>query len=109
MIGPIPSFPVIIPERWVSQQLKAGKAIDTFTDPVAKQQLALSIQNLARQQLAEPLATGRILWIDGLQKFCTQTDCLLVNQGVVYIKDMTHLSEAGVMLFTQDFLQVLEH
>ena len=103
VVGPVPFSAISVPERWIYQQLKAGRAIDTLTDPVAKQQSLFDLQRVAQQQLSEPLASGRIIWIDPLQKFCNKTDCLLVNKGVIYIKDMTHLSEAGAMLFTNDF------
>lgn len=33
--------------------------------------------------------------------------CLLVDNGVSYFKDMTHLSEAAAMLFTEDLAGVL--
>lgn len=109
VVGPVPYLSFSVPEHWIYQQLKIRQAIDVLTDPVTKQQHLFDIQNLARQHLADPITKGNITWIDALQKLCTPSDCLLVNQGMLYFKDVTHLSEAGAMLFTDDFLQALAH
>lgn len=107
VVGPVPFLAFNVSEHWIYQQLKAGLAIDLMTDPVANQQRLFDLQVLAKNQLSAPLTSGRIIWIDPLQKLCNKTDCLLVDKGVSYFKDVTHLSEAGAMLFTEDFAKAL--
>jgi hypothetical protein len=107
VVGPTPVSAIGVPDRWIYQQLKEGRAIDTLTVPITNLQSLFDLQRLAQQQLFAPLASGRLIWLDPLQKLCDKTDCLLVNKGVIYIKDMTHLSEAGAMLFTEDFAGAL--
>lgn len=107
VVGPVPFLAFSVPEHWIYQQINAGQAINTLTDPITNQQHLFEFQTLAQQQLAAPLATGRVIWINPLQKLCKQTDCVLVDHGVSYFKDVTHLSEAGAMLFTEDFAGAL--
>ena len=109
VVGPVPAFRPSVPEIWIYQQLKAGRALDTLTAPAANQQYFYDIQHLIQQQMLTPLAEGRIIWIDPLQKFCNKTECLLVDKGVSYFKDVTHLSEEGEMLFVDDFVKALKH
>lgn len=107
VVGPVPFLAFSVPEHWIYQQLKAGQAIDTLTDTIANQQQLFAIQKLVQQQLSAPLASGRVIWIAPLQKLCKTSGCLLVDKGVSYFKDVTHLSEAGAMLFTEDFAAAL--
>jgi peptidoglycan/LPS O-acetylase OafA/YrhL len=107
VVGPVPYFAFNVSERWISQQIKAKQAINTMTDPVITQQSLLDLQGLMQKQLSAPIANGRVIWIDPMQKLCGKTECLLVQQGVSYFKDVTHLSEAGAMLFTDDFSAAL--
>jgi peptidoglycan/LPS O-acetylase OafA/YrhL len=107
VVGPVPFLAFSVPEHWIYQQINAGQAIDTLTDAIANQQHLFAIQKLAQQQLFAPLASGRVIWIAPLQKFCQTNNCLLVDKGVSYFKDVTHLSEAGAMLFTEDFTAAL--
>lgn len=108
VVGPVPFLTFSVPEHWIYQQIKQGQAIDTLTDPIANQQPLFTIQTLAQQQLSAPLANGRVIWINPLQKLCYQSNCLLVNNGVSYFKDVTHLSEAGALLFTEEFASALQ-
>jgi hypothetical protein len=108
VVGPVPFLAFNVPERWISQQIKAGQAINTMTEPVISQQRLLDLQSLTQKQFSASLASKRVVWIDPMQKPCNKTDCLLVDKGVSYFKDKTHLSEAGAMLFIKDFASALE-
>lgn len=107
VVGPVPYLAFSVPEHWIYQQLKAGQAIDNLTDPSSHQQSLFDLQQQAKQQLNTSLVNGRIIWIDPLKKLCPARDCLLVAGGMSYFKDVTHLSEAGAMLFTDNFAQAL--
>ena len=107
VVGPFPFLAFNVPEHWIYQQLKAGQAIDSMTNPITSQQHLFDLQRLAQKQLSALLASGRVVWIAPLQKLCNKTDCLLVEKGVSYFKDVTHLSEVGAMLFTEDFAWAL--
>ena len=108
LIYPTPSSVIGVPERWIYQQLRAGHAVDTLTTSVTSQQGLFDLQHLAQQQLSAPFASGRIIAINPLKKLCNKTDCLLVDNGIIYFKDMSHLSEAGAMLFADDFALALK-
>ena len=107
MVGSVPFLAFNVPERWIAQQINIGHAIDSLTDSVTMQQPLFDFQNLARQQLSALITSGRVIWINPLERLCNKTDCLLVNNGVSYFKDVTHLSEDGAMLFTEDFTKAL--
>ena len=107
VVGSVPFLAFNVPERWIAQQINIGHAIDSLTDSVTMQQPLFDFQNLARQQLSALITSGRVIWINPLERLCNKTDCLLVNNGVSYFKDVTHLSEDGAMLFTEDFTKAL--
>ncbi len=103
VVGPVPYLNFLVPEHWIYQQIKAGLPIDFLIDPIANQENLFNVQLIAQQKLSELISSRHVSWIDPLNRFCNNNKCLLVNNSVVYYKDMSHLSEAGAMLFTDDF------
>ena len=103
VVGPVPYFSFSVPDHWIYQQIKTGLPIDFLTDPIVNQETLFNVQLVAQQKLSESLTSRHVSWIDPLSRFCNRTNCLLVNNRLIYFKDVTHLSEAGAALFTDDF------
>lgn len=107
VIGPVPMMPFSVSEQWMHLQINAGHPIDNMTIPFVSQQNLFDLQQKARLILSEEIAKGRVIWIDPLEKFCNDSQCVLVNNSDCYFKDVTHLTEAGAKLFTNDFRSAL--
>jgi peptidoglycan/LPS O-acetylase OafA/YrhL len=108
VVGPIPFYTYSVPDHWIYQQIKEKRPIDFVSAPLSAQQHLSDLQILAKSQLSEHLASARVIWIDPLQKLCARNDCTLVNGGVCYYKDGSHLSNVGAMLLTSDFINAMK-
>lgn len=108
LIGPLPNPHFNVPESWSRQQIRIGHAIDSMVLPVVSLGPMLDLRDKLRSQLSEQIQAGNVVLIDPIATLCDTKECRLVEQGVCYFRDASHVSQAGAMLFTPDFLLALK-
>lgn len=108
LVGPLPEPQFNVPERWSRQQIRSGHAIDFMSVPLASQRPALAMRERLRVELSEQVQHGKVVLIDPFQRLCDATECKLVEKGMSYFRDTSHVSQMGSMLFTPDFLTALK-
>ena len=108
LVGPLPELQFNVLERWSRQQIRIGHAIDFMSVPLASQRPMLAMREKLRAELSEQIQRGKVVLIDPFQRLCDATECRLVENGVSYFRDTSHLSQMGSILFTPDFLAALK-
>jgi len=108
LVGPLPDPQFNVPERWSHQQLRSGHAIDFMAVPLTAQSQMLAMRDRLRVELSAQLQSGKVVLIDPFQRLCDVTQCKLVENGISYFRDTSHVSQVGSMLFTVDFLTALK-
>lgn len=106
LVGAVPYLPFSVPEHWMYQQIKQQQAID-YLNADGNQTALFNLQQSVLQDLQTDILNQNLLWFSPLNRLCSDSACQLVKLGVCYFKDVTHLSEAGALLFTDDFVLAL--
>ena len=107
LLGPLPLGGFNVPEYWSQLQLHAGHRIDDVVVSLDSQQSRRALWKQTKLGLASEATSGRLIFIDPFESDCDSKQCYLVKDGVLIIRDTTHLSQQGAKLLLPQFTQAL--
>lgn len=108
LIGPVPAPHFNVPQRWSRQQLRAGQAIESMTVTASSQSHQRAAHDELLVLLGEQINARKVVVLDPMARLCDGAVCRLIENGVSFYRDTAHLSEAGALLFTEDFAKALQ-
>jgi len=99
LIMPLLNIGFDLPQRWIENQVRAGRTIDEWrvkADPV----LTMSSLRDAMVQIVQKHRNNpRLVTVDPLSVICEQGDCYLVRNGQANFRDTAHISNLNAMQF----------
>ena len=99
LIMPLLHFGFDLPQRWIENQVRAGKAIDEWkvkADPI----LTMSALREAMMQIVQKHRDNpRLVTVDPSSVICEQGDCYLVRNGQANFRDTAHISNLNAMQY----------
>jgi SGNH domain (fused to AT3 domains) len=99
LIMPLLHFGFDLPQRWIENQVRAGRAIDEWkvkADPVLTMS---SLRDAMVQIVQKHWDNPRLVTVDPLSVICEQGDCYLVRNGQANFRDTAHISNLNAMQF----------
>jgi SGNH domain-containing protein len=100
LIKPLLSIGFDVPQRWMENQARAGRAIDEWkveADPV----LTMSgLRGEVSKILDKYKGNPRLVAVDPLPLVCETTYCYLVRSGQSNFRDSVHISNVNAMQYT---------
>lgn len=108
VIGPLPEPGFDVPRRWSRQQWRLGAPIESVAIAQTSQDQPHGLHARLLAELGPLVASRQVVVIDPFHRLCDATQCRVVNKGVSYYRDNSHLSHAGSLLFMDDFLSALK-
>jgi peptidoglycan/LPS O-acetylase OafA/YrhL len=99
LILPLVDLGFDMPQRWIENQLRAGKAINEWTvdaDPVlARSELRTGVAHDLEKQRNNP----RLVTVDPQSVVCEHNQCYLVRNGQANFRDRAHISNVNALQF----------
>jgi len=100
LIMPLLSIRLDVPQRWMEDQARAGKALDEWkieADPVlTMSSLRVEITKILDKNKGNP----RLIAADPLPLVCEQNHCYLVKNGKSNFRDSAHISNVNATQYT---------
>ena len=96
-----------VPERWMREQFRAGKAVDTLTLEATPAVLQQDVKDEIVRQTQAFAGNPRFLTVDLAPRICTDKYCYLVKDGVANFRDTLHISNVNASQYDAMFSTVL--
>jgi peptidoglycan/LPS O-acetylase OafA/YrhL len=97
LIMPLLNIGFDVPQRWIENQVRAGRAIDEWK---VKADPALSALRDAMMQIVQKHRDNpRLVTVDPSSVICEQGDCYLVRNGQANFRDTAHISNLNAMQY----------
>lgn len=109
LVGPLPLGGFNVPEYWSQLQLHSGHSIDDVAVSLDSQRAVRDLWEQTVTALASEVKRGHLFLIDPFESDCDSTQCYLVKDGILIVRDMTHLSQQGAALLSSQFTKALEN
>lgn len=107
LVGPLPEPGLDVPQAYAMQQIRAGRAIAQWEQPMSKQTASVNIRETLRHDLLDDLRSGQVQLLDPMAKLCDARVCRLAEGGESNFRDVSHLSHIASLRFTTDFQHAL--
>lgn len=108
LILPLPNPGFDVPERWIREQFKAGKAVNDLRIPATPQLLQQEVRNAISLQAKEFASNPKLLTLDLTPNICDANYCYLVRDGQVNFRDTLHISNVNASQYEDVFSRVLK-
>jgi hypothetical protein len=99
LIMPLLNIGFDLPQRWIENQVRAGRAIDEWkieTDPgLMMSGLRAEIAQILYKHRDNP----RLVTVDPLSEICEQDYCYLVRNGQANFRDTAHISNVNAIQY----------
>ena len=99
LIMPLLNIGFDVPQRWVENQLRAGKAIDEWKVPADPGLMMSDLRSEIVRLLEKHSSNPRLVTVDPSTVVCEQDDCYLVRNGQANFRDTAHISNLNAMQF----------
>ena len=96
-----------VPERWMREQFRAGKAVDTLTIEATPAVLQQDVKDEIVRQAQAFAGNPRFLTVDLAPRICTEKYCYLVKDGLANFRDTLHISNVNASQYNAIFSSVL--
>lgn len=109
LILPLPYPGFDVPDRWIREQFRAGKAIDELRVAATPEVLQQEVRDEIVKQTREFARNPRFLTVDPLPKICAESSCYLVRDGYANFRDTAHISNVNASQYEDIFATVLRN
>jgi hypothetical protein len=97
-----------VPERWIREQFKAGKAVNDLRIPATALLLQQEARDAISLQLKEFASNPKLLMLDLTPNICDSNYCYLVRDGQANFRDTLHISNVNASQYEDAFAKVLK-
>jgi peptidoglycan/LPS O-acetylase OafA/YrhL len=108
LILPLPNPGFDVPERWIREQFKAGKAVNDLRIPATPQLLQQEARDAISLQSKEFASNPKLLMLDLTPNICDSHYCYLVRDGQANFRDTLHISNVNAGQYEDAFSKILE-
>ena len=95
LIMPLLHFGFDLPQRWIENQIRAGRAIDEWKVEAGPDLTKQAFRSEIAQILDKHRDNPRLITVDPLSVVCEQGYCYLVRNGQANFRDTAHISNVN--------------
>ena len=95
LIMPLVHFGFDLPQRWIENQIRAGRAIDEWKVEAGPDLTKQAFRSEIAQILHKHRGNPRLITVDPLPVVCEQGYCYLVRNGQANFRDTAHISNVN--------------
>ena len=95
LIMPLLHFGFDLPQRWIENQIRAGRAIDEWKVEAGPDLTKQAFRSEIAQILHKHRGNPRLITVDPLPVVCEQGYCYLVRNGQANFRDTAHISNVN--------------
>jgi hypothetical protein len=95
LIMPLLHFGFDLPQRWIENQIRAGRAIDEWKVEAGPGLTKKAFRSEIAQVLEKHRDNPRLITVDPLSVVCEQGYCYLVRNGQANFRDTAHISNVN--------------
>ncbi len=99
LIMPLLHFGFDLPQRWIENQVRAGKAIDEWKVKADPALMMSALRDEMEQIVQQHRGNPRLVTVDPSSVICAQGDCYLVRNGQANFRDTAHISNLNAMQY----------
>jgi peptidoglycan/LPS O-acetylase OafA/YrhL len=99
LIMPLLHFGFDLPQRWIENQVRAGKAIDEWKVKADPALMMSALRDAMEQIVQQHRGNPRLVTVDPSSVICAQGDCYLVRNGQANFRDTAHISNLNAMQY----------
>jgi peptidoglycan/LPS O-acetylase OafA/YrhL len=103
LILPLLHLDFDLPQRWVENQIRAGKAIDEWKVEAGSVLTRSGLRNEIARTLDKHAGNPRLVTVDPLSVVCERGDCYLVRNGQANFRDAAHISNVNASQYNGVF------
>jgi peptidoglycan/LPS O-acetylase OafA/YrhL len=108
LILPLPNPGFDVPERWIREQSRAGKAVNDLRLTATPQLLQQEARDAISLHMKDFADNPKLLTLDLLPKICDTEYCYLVRDGQANFRDTLHISNVNASQYEDAFSKILE-
>lgn len=95
LILPLLNIGFDVPQRWMEEQARAGKALDEWKVEAGSRLTQATFRTEIAQRLAAHQESSRLLLVDPQKVICRDGFCFLVKDGQANFRDTAHISNVN--------------
>jgi peptidoglycan/LPS O-acetylase OafA/YrhL len=99
LIMPLLNIGFDVPQRWIENQVRAGKAIDEWKVKADPGLMMSGLRDAMAQLVSGHSDNPRLVMVDPSSVICEQDDCYLVRNGQANFRDTAHISNLNAMQY----------
>jgi peptidoglycan/LPS O-acetylase OafA/YrhL len=99
LIMPLLNIGFDLPQRWIENQVRAGKAIDEWKVKADPGLMMSGLRDAIAQLVSRHRDNPRLVTVDPSSVICEQNDCYLVRNGQANFRDTAHISNLNAMQY----------
>lgn len=99
LIMPLLNIGFDLPQRWIENQVRAGRAIEEWKVKADPDLTRSALRNAMAQIVDQHRDNPRLVTVDPLPVVCDGVDCYLVRNGQANFRDTAHISNLNAMQY----------
>jgi hypothetical protein len=99
LIMPLLNIGFDLPQRWIENQIRAGKAIDEWKVEADPRLMMSGLRDESSQILYKHRDNPRLVTVDPSSVICEHDYCYLVRNGQANFRDTAHISNVNAMQY----------
>ena len=99
LIMPLLNIGFDVPQRWIENQVRAGRAIDEWKVKADPTLMMRGLRDAMAQLMSRHRDNPRLVTVDPSSVVCEQNDCYLVRNGQANFRDTAHISNLNAMQY----------
>lgn len=99
LIMPLLNIGFDLPQRWIENQVRAGKAIDEWKVDADPSLTMSSFRTEIAQRLDKHRGNPRLVLVDPQSLVCERSQCYLVRNGQANFRDAAHISNVNAVRY----------
>ena len=103
LIMPLLHIGFDLPQRWIENQIRAGRAIDEWKVEADPGLMMSALRNEITKPLGKHRDNPRLLLVDPLSVVCERGSCYLVRNGQANFRDTAHISNVNASQYRELF------
>ncbi|MCC8968186.1 acyltransferase [Bradyrhizobium sp. Pear76] len=108
LVKPLLNISFDVPQRWIEDQIRAGKAINEWKVPADPALTMEALRTGVDRILADRRSNSRLIAIDPQQEICSGGYCYLVQDGQANFRDTAHISNVNASRYEGQFARALK-